>query len=75
MDDLGRVGGQEEQVHHEQRRGGQCHQPAGCVPALAGDVEEQQRRDRDRAGHRHAEGEGECGGAAECEDEGDDRDQ
>ncbi|CAG7649758.1 hypothetical protein SBRY_50185 [Actinacidiphila bryophytorum] len=73
VDELGHVGGDEEQVDGEQDGRPRRQQPHRCAPLGAGDVEEQQRGDGDRAGDRHAEGEGEGGRAAEGEDQGQDR--
>jgi hypothetical protein len=58
VDQLGQVGGEEQQVDGEEHGGGGCHHPPRLVPLVTGDVEEQQRGYRDRAGHRHAEREG-----------------
>ena len=74
MDELGQVGGEEEQVNRQERGRGRHDHPQWLAPVLTGDIEEQQRGDGDRAGHCHAERVGQRVCGLERDDEREDRD-
>ena len=66
---LGQVGGEEEQVDGDQDAAERQHDPERPAPLMTGVVEEQQGRDGDRAGHGGAVGVGQRGRAPEREHE------
>ena len=74
-DELGQVGGEEQQVDGEQDAAAPAARARAACATDAGDVEEQQGGDGDRAGHGHAVGVGQRGRAPEGEHQREHRDQ